>query len=156
MAAASGQSCRWIARDVPQRCLASRWTPTATSGVARWRAARPGHPDDDIWIYDFARAARSRLTTHPAPDSSPIWTPDGQRIIFTSLRAGYPELFWRPADGTGSDERLLARAKDLINLRANGWSADGRQLLFTEVSASNQSAIGQMAIERPSDVKDAA
>ena len=23
------------------------------------------------------------------------------------MRAGYPELFWRPADGTGSDERLL-------------------------------------------------
>ena len=49
------------------------------------------------------------------------------------MRAGYPELFWRPADGTGSDERLLTRANDLVDLRANGWSADGRQLLFTEV-----------------------
>ena len=108
---------------------------------------------DDVWIYDFARATLSRLTTDPAPDRSPLWTPDGQRIIFTSRRAGYPELFWRPADGTGSDERLLARAKDLIDLRADGWSADGRQLLFTEVSPSIQSAIGQIAIERPSDVK---
>ena len=108
---------------------------------------------DDVWIYDFARATLSRLTTDPAPDHSPLWTPDGQRIVFTSRRAGYPELFWRPADGTGSDERLLARAKDLIDLRANGWSADGRQLLFTEVSADSQSAIGQIAIERPSDAK---
>ena len=89
---------------------------------------------DDVWIYDFARATRSRLTTDPAQDRSPLWTPDGQRIIFTSRRAGYPELFWRPADGTGSDERLLARAKDLIDLRADGWSADGKQFLFTEVS----------------------
>ena len=32
VAAASRQSCRWIARDVPHRCLASRWTRTATSG----------------------------------------------------------------------------------------------------------------------------
>ena len=108
---------------------------------------------DDVWIYDFARATLSRLTTDPAPDRSPLWTPDGQRIIFTSTRAGYPELFWRPADGTGSDERLLARAKDLIDLRANGWSADGRQLLFTEVPPSIQCAIGQIAIERPSDAK---
>ena len=107
----------------------------------------------DVWIYDFARATLSRLTTDPAPDRSPLWTPDGQRIVFTSRRAGYPELFWRPADGTGSDERLLARAKDLIDLRANGWSADGRQLLFTEVPPSIQSAIGQIAIERPSDAK---
>jgi Tol biopolymer transport system component len=93
------------------------------------------------------------LTTHPASDRSPLWTPDGQRIIFTSTRAGYPELFWRSADSTGSDERLLARAKDLFDLLADGWSADGRQLLFTVVPPSIQCAIGQITIERPSDVK---
>jgi serine/threonine-protein kinase len=109
--------------------------------------------EDDVWIYDFARATRSRLTTHPAQDTSPLWTLDGQRIIFTSTRSGYPELFWRLADGTGSDERLLARAKDLFALVAMGWSADGKQLLFNEVPPSNQCAIGQISIERPSDVK---
>jgi Tol biopolymer transport system component len=108
---------------------------------------------DDVWIYGFTRATLTRLTTDPAPDTRPLWTPDGQRIIFTSTRAGYRELFWRPADATGRDERLLARAKDLLDLRADGWSADGRQLLIAEVSPSAQSAISQMAIERPSDVK---
>ena len=107
----------------------------------------------DVWIYDLARATLSRLTTDPAPDTRPLWTPDGQRIIFTSARAGYPELFWRPADGTGSDERLLARGKDFLDLRANGWSADGRQLLLTEVPSNALCAIGQIAIERPSDAK---
>ena len=110
----------------------------------------------DVWTYDFARATRSRLTTDPALDRSPLWTPDGQRIIFTSNRAGYLELFWRPADGTGGDERLLSRAQDLVDLRGNGWSADGRQLLFTEVTEtppSRQSAIWQVAIERPSDAR---
>ena len=68
---------------------------------------------DDVWIYDVTRTTRSRLTTDPASARSPLWTPDGQRIVFTSRRAGYPELFWRRADGTGSDERFLARAKDL-------------------------------------------
>jgi len=106
---------------------------------------------NDVWIYDLTRATLSRLTTDPAPDTRPLWTPDGQRIIFTSRRAGYLELFWRPADGTGSDERLLARARDLIDLQAAGWSADGRQLLFTEVQPSHQCAIEQIAIERPSD-----
>jgi len=107
----------------------------------------------DVWTYDFGRATRSRLTTDPAPDRSPLWTPDGQRVIFTSTRAGYPELFWRSADGAGSDQRLLARAKDLIDLRADGWSADGKQLLFTEVPPNIQCAIGQMTIGPPSDVK---
>ena len=107
----------------------------------------------DVWTYDVVRATLSRLTTNPAPETGPLWTPDGLRIIFTSNREGYPELFWRPADGSGRDERLLARAKDLLDLRANGWSADGRQLLFTEVPSSNRSAIWQTAIERPSDAK---
>ena len=67
----------------------------------------------DLWIYDFARATLSRLTTHPAQDIGPLWTLDGHRIVFTSNRVGYPELLWRPADGTGGDERLLARSKGL-------------------------------------------
>ena len=104
----------------------------------------------NLWIYDLTRATLSQPTTDPVA-RSPLWTPDGQRIVFTSRRAGYPELFWRPADGTGSDERLLTRAKDLTSLRANGWSADGRHLLFVEASAT--SAIGEVAIERPSDVR---
>jgi hypothetical protein len=110
----------------------------------------------DVWTYEFARATLSRLTTDPADDRSPLWTPDGQRIVFTSGRAGYLELFWRPADGTGTDERLLSRAKDLVNLSADGWSADGKHVLFTEVSPAspvNQCAIGQIPIERSSDVR---
>jgi serine/threonine-protein kinase len=106
---------------------------------------------DDVWIYDFTRTTRDRLTTDPAQDVSPLWTPDGQRIVFTSRRAGYPELFWQATDGTSREERLLMRTKDLLDLRGNGWSADRKQLLFTEVSVGM--AIGQMPIDRPSDVK---
>ena len=105
----------------------------------------------DVWTYDFVRQTRSQLTTDPAPDTRPLWTPDGQRIVFTSRRAGYPELFWRAADGTGRDERLLARAQNLIDLRANDWSADGGQLLFSELPPSQRGAIGQIAIGRASD-----
>jgi Protein kinase domain/WD40-like Beta Propeller Repeat len=110
----------------------------------------------DVSTYDFARGTLSRLTTDPAEDRSPLWTPDGQRIIFTSRRAGYWELFWRPADGTGTDERLLSRAKDLIELRADGWSPGGSHVLVTEVSPASpisQCAIGQIPIGRSSDVR---
>ena len=105
----------------------------------------------DVWTYDFVRATLSRLTTRMA--RSPLWTPDGQRIIFTSNRAGYPQLFWRPADGTGSDERLLDPGKELLDLLADGWSPDGRQLLFSQVPPNLQCPIGQFAIDRPADVR---
>ena len=105
----------------------------------------------DVWTYDLVRATLSRLTTDPAREGKPLWTPDGQRIIFTSARAGYPELFWRLSDGTGSDERLLAGARNLLDLIADVWSADGKQLLFTEITPDHRCAISQVAIERPSD-----
>ena len=66
---------------------------------------------DDVWIYDVARATRSRLTTDPALDTSPLWTPDGQRIIFTSTgratRSCSARRGWHRRD-----ELFLARAKD--------------------------------------------
>ncbi len=109
---------------------------------------------DDVWTYDLTRATLSRLTTDPAADTGPLWTGDSQRIVFTSVRAGYPEIFWKPADGTGRDERLLTRGKDLLDLRGTAWSLDGHQLLIMEVSRGAQRcAIEQIPIERPSDVR---
>jgi serine/threonine-protein kinase len=108
--------------------------------------------DEDVWIYDLARATLIPLTTESGPDTRPLWTRDGQRVIFRSVRANYPELFWRTADGTGRDERLFVRSEDLLDLRGDGWSADGR-LLFTEVSSISRGAIGLVDTARPSDAR---
>ena len=96
-------------------------------------------------------ATLSQLTTYPGWTRSPLWTPDGARIIFTSFRAGSPELFWRPADGTGRDERFTPVPRISSIFFASGWSADGKQLLFTEVPPNILCAIGQFAIEHPAD-----
>ena len=109
--------------------------------------------DADVWTYDTELGVLNRVTIDAARENSPLWTLDGNGIVYTSYQGGYPELFWRLANGTGSARRLLTRAKDLIDLFPNSWSQDGKQLLFTEVSASVRGAIGQVANERPSDVK---
>ena len=56
----------------------------------------------DIWIWDLTGEALTRLTFDPAVEQSVAWTPDGQRIIFSSDRTAVPTLFWRAADGTGT------------------------------------------------------
>jgi serine/threonine-protein kinase len=106
---------------------------------------------DDVWIYDVERATMSRLTTNRAQDRSPVWTPDGKRILFTSLRGNFPEIYSISADGTGAEALLLARARDGVDLRPNGWSADGRRLLFTEVPPTIACAFGHVTIDQPSD-----
>ena len=106
---------------------------------------------NDIWIYDFARGMTHALSNEPDRERSPLWSTDGLRVIYTSTRTGYPELFWRRADGTGGPERFFGRGNALLDLFARGWSADGQQLLFTEVATVF--GIGQVAPERPEQVK---
>jgi serine/threonine-protein kinase len=89
----------------------------------------------DIWIYDLEREILTRLTFDPATDSFPVWTPDGQRIVFNSGRAGAGnDLFWKSADGTGQVERLTTNPN---NQGAFSFSPDGKRLVFGEATNSD-------------------
>jgi Tol biopolymer transport system component len=41
-----------------------------------------------IWLWDLAQAPLMRLTSDPASDTNPVWTPDSRRVVFSSDRAG--------------------------------------------------------------------
>jgi dipeptidyl aminopeptidase/acylaminoacyl peptidase len=50
-------------------------------------------PNDDIWIYDVVRGFASRLTTSPAAERNPVWSPDGRSIIYYSDAKGKWDLY---------------------------------------------------------------
>ncbi len=92
-------------------------------------AVHIGEVNSDVWVYDISRETLTRLTFE-ANNRWPIWTPDGKRLTFISTRAGLRNLFWKPADGSGSAERLTAREYPQFTA---SWSPDGRVLAFTEI-----------------------
>jgi eukaryotic-like serine/threonine-protein kinase len=85
----------------------------------------------DIWIYDVARNLPTRLTFNPASDRAPLWSPDGDRIVFGSTRAGPVDLYQKAANGTGDELLILKSAFDKYPM---SWSRDGRYILYQEIA----------------------
>jgi len=82
----------------------------------------------DIWLLEPRRGVFSRFTSDDADDVFPVWSPDGDRIVFTSNRKGTPDLYQKSATTGGSEEPLLATAQNKLG---TDWSRAGRFLLFS-------------------------
>ncbi len=96
--------------------------------------ARSG-ANPDIWIYDIGPGTRMRLTVE-GNNFSPVWTPDGTRVTFSSTRDGPQDLYWKPADGSGQAE-LLLNMNSLNILTPTSWSPDSESLAFYEVNPAS-------------------
>jgi eukaryotic-like serine/threonine-protein kinase len=86
----------------------------------------------DIWIYDLARSFKTRLTfgKDGVQGSDAVWSPDGKRIAYASYRPAQYAVRITNADGSGTDEVLVA--PDIIPKWPNDWSHDGKYVALTE------------------------
>jgi serine/threonine-protein kinase len=99
----------------------------------------------DLLIHDLARGTMARLTFEAAMDLNPIWTTDGQRVVFSSTREdGFENLYWRTADGTGQVERLT---KSPDKQSPYAFSPDGKQLVFTQRTPAMGWDINMLSME---------
>jgi serine/threonine-protein kinase len=97
----------------------------------------------DVWVFDLERDTEHRVTFEGV-NESPMWTPDGSRLTFTSGQDGPRNLFWKPADGSGVAERLTES-----NLRQwpSDWSPDGKTLSFMETDPSDYWSLALLRLE---------
>jgi eukaryotic-like serine/threonine-protein kinase len=79
---------------------------------------------------DLAGGNMSRFTFDPSDDATALWSPDGQRIVWTSSRSGTLDLYQKAASGAGKDELLL---KSTTTKYADDWSRDGKFILYENV-----------------------
>src|SRR4030095_6802428 len=90
-----------------------------TSGSTKWLATG-GHA--------LRLSRRTRFTFDRAEEVGGAWSPDGNRIAFSSNRQGHFDLYQKDSTGAGSEELLLASDLDKY---PTSFSTDGRFLLYS-------------------------
>jgi serine/threonine protein kinase len=97
--------------------------------------------DTRLWIWDFTLENLIPLTTETSHCFSPIWSPDGKRIIYFSYDKDKAGIYSIAADGTGETDTLFSGTNSFIF--PSCWSdKDGKMLLFYELHAASPSIIG--------------
>lgn len=103
----------------------------------------------DIWVFDIARGLRTRFTFDAADELASVWSPDGNRVVFSNRRKGHFDLYMKASSGAGAEEELLA---DGLDKQPLDWSHDGRFILFT-VAAASQTGIDLWVLPLSGDRK---
>lgn len=81
----------------------------------------------DLWTAPTAGGTALRLTSDPANDFQPRYSPDGKTIAFISERTGSRQVFQMPATG-GAPVQITDHTS---GFHLHGWSPDGEQLLVS-------------------------
>jgi len=83
----------------------------------------------DIWVFDLVRGTSTRLTFGAGSKNSPVWTPDGKMVAYSSTLKGPPHIYARAADGSGAEKTIL-ETPEVIELPET-FSSDGRYLVYS-------------------------
>ena len=81
----------------------------------------------DIWVTEPS-GSETRLTWNASQhNSSPVWSPDGRDIVYSSFRDGKWGLYRKRSDGSSTEEPLYESALPKAPM---SWSPDGKSIVF--------------------------
>ena len=96
--------------------------PTSLKGTIVFVSDRSGVLK--IWSMHASGKDAKQLTIGTESDADPRFSPDGKKILYTTLRGGFPEIWIMNRDG--SETRLITKGSQA------SWSPDGKQIVFIE------------------------
>jgi Tol biopolymer transport system component len=128
--AQTGTSIQTVYTEIGTRCGGPRWSPDGQ--YLAFHATGPEQGNFDTYIFTVREDGSDlqQLTDSELGDASPVWSPDGERIVW--CRGG--ELWSMAPDG--SDAKVL-RAEDDKRYYTPDFSPDGTQIACVVADADN-------------------
>jgi Tol biopolymer transport system component len=138
----------WIGRDGKRQASVApegsysggRLSPDAT----RFATRRGATGSTDIWLLELARNTWTRFTFDPKNDQSPVWSPDGRQIAFSSDRSGYLQIYRKESAGVGQEEQLTSGPG---NKYMHDWSPDGHYLMYMQIGSASSFDLWALPLE---------
>ena len=87
-----------------------------------------------IWVRDLAKNLKTRLTFSGGAHLTPIWSPDGKEIAFTSDQQRAISV---KTLGSSAGERTVLSSPNPIYQAISDWSPDGRYLMYEQGTGTN-------------------
>ena len=102
-------------------------------------------PNWELWVYDIAREAASRLVAGGA-FGQPVWTPNGKHLVFSGVpgEKGEGTLWCIRADGAGERQRLFGHR---AAVEGNSFSPDGKRLAINLLGPESNRDIVMLPVD---------
>jgi Tol biopolymer transport system component len=96
----------------------------------------PAAPREGVWVLDLARGTSTRTELDPSINNRHgVWSPDGTRMVFGSIRAGRMMDLYEKSVGGADETRVLLKSNEWkVPL---SWSPDGRFVLYGTVGTGD-------------------
>lgn len=126
----------------------ARFSPDGNQIAFTWY----GDPDynEDIYVKQIGAGKPLRLTTDPAKDESPTWSPDGRYIAFRRQGKRKDTIYVIPALG-GPERKLLTSNLSEFDDSSLDWSPDGKYLAYVGRGPNRSETIFLLAVDNPQD-----
>ena len=101
--------------------------PRLSPDDSRVIANRTLADETDVWLLDGTRQTRLTHTSGRSITRLPLWSHDGARVAFQSVRSSSVTLSALASSGDGAEDVLVESPLTKI---PNDWSPDGRSLIY--------------------------
>jgi dipeptidyl aminopeptidase/acylaminoacyl peptidase len=105
-------------------------------GMVLFDSNRDGN--QDIWLQSGPGASPVALTSDPADEFGPVWSPNGREVAYYSVREGVRHVF---VMGISGQNQVQVTASDTLQDQQPQWSPDGNSLVFYRRDPAGQDRI---------------